>query len=69
VKKWGTRIKQVRERRGWTQAELAKRAGISRGYVARVEINLQDPRLSMMVRIAKALHVSMAELFEGRRMS
>jgi len=45
-----------------TQEKLAARAGISRGYLARLETARQDPRLSTLEKLAKALKVSVAEL-------
>jgi transcriptional regulator with XRE-family HTH domain len=56
------RIKLLREQRRMTQEELAARAGISRGYLARLETARQDPRLSTIEKLAKALRVKPAEL-------
>ena len=49
------RIRELREARGWSQPELARRAKISREYLARLETGRQDPRVSVLVRLAKAL--------------
>ncbi len=57
-------IKQLREQRGLTQERLAKKAGLSLGYLARLEIGMHDPSLSTMVKLAKALKVTVAELVE-----
>jgi transcriptional regulator with XRE-family HTH domain len=56
------RIKLLREQRRMTQEQLAARAGISRGYLARLETARQDPRLSTIEKLAKALKVKVAEL-------
>ena len=45
-----------------TQVQLAARAGISRGYLARLETARQDPRLATLRRLAKALRVDIARL-------
>ena len=58
------RLKALRERRGLTQTELAAKAGISRGYLARLEIARQDPRLSILEKLAKALKVDVATLLK-----
>jgi transcriptional regulator with XRE-family HTH domain len=58
------RLKQLRESRGLTQEALAKRAGISRAYLARLEMGRHDPHLSRLRKLAKALRVSVAELVE-----
>ena len=58
------RIKAIRERRGLTQQELAKKAGIGRSYLARLETARQDPTLSTLEKIAKALRVKVRQLIE-----
>lgn len=51
-------LRRLRARSGMTQEELARRAGISRVYLARLEFGQQDPRVSIVVRLAQALDVS-----------
>jgi transcriptional regulator with XRE-family HTH domain len=58
------RIKKLRESRAFSQEELAKRAGISRGYLARLETARQDPTLSTLEKLAKALRVKVGRLLE-----
>jgi transcriptional regulator with XRE-family HTH domain len=58
------RVKQERERRGLTQEELASKAGISRGYLARLETGRHDPKLSALEKIAKALRIDVAKLLK-----
>ena len=63
----GARIKQGRQGRGWTQAQLARVLGISRVHVGRLEAPWgsayrSDPRLSTLEQLAKVLETSMAEL-------
>ncbi len=57
-----TRLKSHRERQALTQAELAKKAGISRVTVARVEACLDDPYPSTVRKLADALGVKPAAL-------
>jgi transcriptional regulator with XRE-family HTH domain len=59
-----TRIKALREQRKMTQEQLAERAGIGRSYLARLETARQDPTLSTLEKIAKALRVKVAKLLE-----
>ncbi len=58
------RLKQLRKQRGLTQAQLAKKMGLSHGYLARLEIGMHDPPLSTLAKLAKALKVTVAELVE-----
>ena len=59
-----TRIKALCEQRKMTQEQLAERAGIGRSYLARLETARQDPTLSTLEKIAKALRVKVAKLLE-----
>lgn len=45
-----------------SQAALAEAAGISRTYLARLETSRQDPTLSTLEKIAKALKVKTGKL-------
>lgn len=56
------KVKELRAKRGLTQETLAKKAGVSLGYIARLEIGMHDPKLSTLQRLAKALKVTAAEL-------
>ena len=58
------KIKALRERRGLSQEDLAARAGLSRGYLARLEIGLHDPTLTTLQKLAQALKVKVARLVE-----
>jgi transcriptional regulator with XRE-family HTH domain len=63
-KKFGKRLRTLREERGWSQEEFADRAGLHRTYVSAVERGVRNPTLSVLERLAKALGVSMAELVQ-----
>ena len=56
------RLKTLREQRGLSQEALAAKAGISRTYLARLETARQDPRLSTLEKLAKALRVKVHDL-------
>ena len=56
------RLRELRERKGMTQAALANEAGVSRAYLSRLEMGRHDPPLSTLRRLAKALGVSVASL-------
>ncbi len=58
------RLKALRIKRGMTQEALAKKAGISRGYLLRLEAGRQDPSLSTLTSLAKALKVKVGELLK-----
>lgn len=60
----GYRIKELREQRGMSQAELARKAGITRVTLWRLESG--DGKVAMtrtLMKIANALSVEVRELF------
>ena len=64
LQRLGERIRALRDRCGLTQEGLAEKAGLSRGYIARLETGRQDPSATTLAAIAKALHVRVAKLFD-----
>jgi transcriptional regulator with XRE-family HTH domain len=59
------RVQQLRKAAALTQKELGERAGLSRGYVARVESMGENLSLDQLGRLARALEVEPAELLRG----
>jgi len=62
-------LHQLREIRGWTQQKLAQLAGVPRPTVANLESGSANPTLSVLLRIATALQVSVDELISPPRAS
>ena len=62
IERMAAKLKALRERRKMSQEQLAARAGISRTYLARLETARQDPTLSMIEKLAKALRVKVKDL-------
>lgn len=68
-KRMGMVIKRLREDRGLTQEALAKKAGISRVYLAQIEGSskkppVRTPTIPTLEKLAKALKVKLAELLK-----
>lgn len=59
----GARIRLIRKMRGWSQQALAEAVGVSFQQVQKYESGANRVSASMLVRIAAALGVSIAELF------
>jgi putative transcriptional regulator len=57
------RLKVVRETKGWSQGELARRLGVSRQTINAVETDKYDPSLPLALRMAKLFDVAVPELF------
>jgi transcriptional regulator with XRE-family HTH domain len=47
----GALLSAVRRRHGWTQAQLADRAGTSQAAISRIERNLVSPSISTLGRL------------------
>jgi transcriptional regulator with XRE-family HTH domain len=64
LRRLALKLKDLRDKRDLTQADLAKKAGVSPGYVARLETGHHDPKLSTLHKLAKALGVPVGALLE-----
>lgn len=58
----GAEIRRARNDRGWTQAELADRAGIHPNYAARLERGELCPSLHIAYRLSLALGIPVGRL-------
>ena len=58
------KLKHLREQAGLTQEAVAKKAGVSRAYLARLEMGRHDPPLSRLRKLAEALDVPVTRLLE-----
>lgn len=54
----GQKVKRLRESRGWSQAELARRAGITKSAISTYELGIRTPSADVVCAFAKAFGVS-----------
>lgn len=64
LRKFGSRIRQLRKKRGLSQEALADAAGLDRTYVGSVERGERNISLVNITKLAKTLDVSLSELFK-----
>ena len=57
------RVREAREAKGWTQAQLAERIGVSRKTVNTVENGVFVPSTVVALKLAVALGTSVEALF------
>lgn len=67
--KLGARIRELRLAAGLTQAELARRTGIHRPNIARVEAGRHTPSLETLARLAAAIGVPTASVLDVAALS
>jgi putative transcriptional regulator len=59
-------LRVLRAERGWSQAELAERLGVSRQTVNAIETDRYDPSLPLAFGIARAFGKLIEEVFEPK---
>jgi transcriptional regulator with XRE-family HTH domain len=61
----GARLRELREQKGLTQAELAERAGVKRDAVARWEADTREPGWSNAVALAQVLGIILDDFLQA----
>jgi DNA-binding XRE family transcriptional regulator len=67
VSRLGKNVRHWRIAAGLTQTAVAKRSGMNRFYLSRLESGHRNPTLATLERLAKTLKVTPGAFFEGRR--
>ncbi len=60
------RIRQAREKKGWSMLRLAREAGVSSGYLPQVGVTIREPRIQTIQKLSGALGVSFEWLAFGK---
>ena len=60
----GERIRQARRKKSITLDTLARRTGLTTGYLSKIERNLNNPPIATISRIATALGVKLTDFFQ-----
>ena len=60
----GLRIVELRTKKGWSQADLARETGKDRQAIEKLENGKVNPTLYSLMEIAKALGVSLSEVVD-----
>ncbi|MCC6690446.1 MAG: helix-turn-helix transcriptional regulator [Bacteroidia bacterium] len=63
LKAFAKHLKTIRQKKGFTQEELAYQSGLSLSQIARIETFRINPTLSTIFTIARTLKVPLYELF------
>lgn len=65
LKRFGKRIRQLRKERGLSQEAFAAQCGLDRTYMGGIERGERNLGLKNVASLAKALSLSLDELFRG----
>lgn len=58
------RLSEIRWRKGWSQAGLARRAGVAKSTICELENgNITNPSLEVAFKISKALNLKIEDVF------
>jgi putative transcriptional regulator len=58
-----SRVRELRERKGWSQGELAERLEVSRQTINAIETGKYDPSLPLAFRIARLFNKPIEAIF------
>ncbi|HZV37975.1 MAG TPA: helix-turn-helix transcriptional regulator [Pseudoxanthomonas sp.] len=58
------RLRELREREGWSQGQLAEQLEVSRQTVNALETGKYDPSLPLAFRIARLFGLSIEDIFD-----
>jgi transcriptional regulator with XRE-family HTH domain len=61
--RFGQKLRTLRKKRGWTQAELADILGLDRSYLAEIEEGKRNVCLLNLTVIAQGFGLSLSQLF------
>lgn len=61
---FGTRIRNLRRVKGWTQEYLAGKMDVSQNYLSSIERGRENQTFDMLIKLSEALKVEMWELFD-----
>jgi len=59
----GSRIKEIRSKRGITQDQLSERMEINPKYLSSIERGKENPTLNTLLKLSESLEVSLDEVF------
>jgi transcriptional regulator with XRE-family HTH domain len=62
-KNLGLRVRSLREKRNWSQEDLAHESGMARSFTGAIERGEKDLRLSTLVKLANTFNIGVAQLF------
>jgi len=63
-KRLGKRVRELREKKKWTQEDLAHRGTLARSFTGAIERGEKDLRITTLVKLANTFRIPIAQLFK-----
>jgi transcriptional regulator with XRE-family HTH domain len=57
-------VRALREKRKWSQEDLAHEGGLARSFTGAIERGEKDLRLTTLVKLANTFNITVAQLFK-----
>ena len=61
----GSRIKELRTRKGLTQEQLSEKMDINPKYLSSIERGKENPTLATLIKLAESLEVDLGDIFNA----
>ena len=62
----GGKVRTLREAHGWSQEQLARKSGLSRGHISVIELRKDThPRADVLMKLARAFNIPIEELYQA----
>ena len=62
----GGKVRSLREARGWSQEQLARKSGLTRGHISVIELRGDThPRTDVLLKLASAFNIPVEELYQA----
>jgi len=62
---FGRNVARIRSDRGFSQDKLAEKADLDRTFISGIERGVRNPGIKDVIRIARALNITVGELCKG----
>jgi transcriptional regulator with XRE-family HTH domain len=62
---FGRNVSRLRHNAGFSQDKLAEKANLDRTYLSGIERGVRNPGIKVIIRLSRALGVSVAQLCKG----
>ncbi len=62
---FGRNVARIRDERGFSQDKLAEKADLDRTYLSGIERGVRNPGIKVVIRLARALGVTVDQLCKG----